>query len=76
MNGRLMLREVAQCKEEDLISFQDVAKHRYFNTNNLWLDLEALSRELDASPGGRDCVLRRRAGHRRSAGSFRTGEDY
>jgi UTP--glucose-1-phosphate uridylyltransferase len=52
MNGRLMLREVAQCKEEDLVSFQDVAKYRYFNTNNLWLDLEALSRELDAAPGG------------------------
>jgi UDP-N-acetylglucosamine pyrophosphorylase len=50
--GRLMLREVAQCPEEDLASFQDVARHHYFNTNNLWLDLDALARELAASPSG------------------------
>ena len=42
-NGRLILREVAQCPESDRADFQDVAKHRYFNTNNLWLDLDALA---------------------------------
>jgi UTP--glucose-1-phosphate uridylyltransferase len=51
-DGRLMLREVAQCPTEDLSSFQDVSKHRYFNTNNLWLDLEALSEALESSPFG------------------------
>ena len=50
--GRLILREVAQCPEEDMESFQDIQRHHYFNTNNLWLDLDALARELDASLTG------------------------
>jgi UTP--glucose-1-phosphate uridylyltransferase len=50
--GRLILREVAQCPEEDMGSFQDIQRHHYFNTNNLWLDLDALARELDASLTG------------------------
>ena len=44
--GRLVLREIAQTPEEDLDSFQDVTRHQYFNTNNLWLDLEAVSTAL------------------------------
>jgi UDP-N-acetylglucosamine pyrophosphorylase len=32
-------------------SFQDIARHRYFNTNNLWINLPALSRLL-AEKGG------------------------
>lgn len=40
--GRLLLREVAQCPPEDLGAFQDIERHRFFNTNNLWLDLNAL----------------------------------
>ncbi len=39
---RLILRESAQCPEEDAGHFQDIARHRYFNTNNLWIDLRAL----------------------------------
>ncbi len=50
--GRLILREVAQCPDADLEAFQDVGRHRYFNTNNLWLDLDALSDRLETSPGG------------------------
>jgi UDP-N-acetylglucosamine pyrophosphorylase len=50
--GRLILREVAQCPDSDLQSFQDIAKHRHFNTNNLWLDLEALAGMLERSPDG------------------------
>lgn len=42
-DGRLLLRELAQCPEEDLASFQDLALHRYFNTNNLWLHLPSLA---------------------------------
>ena len=45
-DGRLVLREIAQTPEEDLDSFQDVERHRYFNTNTLWLDLRALAGEL------------------------------
>lgn len=41
-SGHFLLREVAQCPKEDMDSFTDVSKHRYFNTNNLWVDLEAI----------------------------------
>ncbi len=27
--------------------FQDIERHRYFNTNNLWIRLDALRAELD-----------------------------
>jgi len=50
-NGGLLLREVAQCPEEDLGAFQDVARHRYFNTNTIWLDLHAVAAELSARGG-------------------------
>ncbi len=38
-NGQLVLREGAQCAERDFEYFQDINRHRFFNTNNLWLDL-------------------------------------
>ncbi len=46
--GPLLLREVAQCPAADLGAFQDTARHRYFNTNNLWIDLDALQARIDA----------------------------
>ena len=49
--GGLVLREVAQTPDEDLGAFQDIARHRFFNTNNLWLDLRALRSVLDAQGG-------------------------
>lgn len=49
----LVLREIAQTPDDDLGAFQDITRHRYFNTNNLWLDLEA----LDAALRERDGVL-------------------
>lgn len=51
-DGRLVLRESAQCTPEDVGTFQDIQRHRYFNTNNLWLDLDALAHALEASPEG------------------------
>lgn len=48
---RLILREVAQCPEGDLEAFQDISRHQFFNTNNLWLNLAALKEALDASDG-------------------------
>ncbi|GAB4277529.1 MAG: UTP--glucose-1-phosphate uridylyltransferase [Candidatus Promineifilaceae bacterium] len=45
-NGQLILRESAQCPDEDVPTFQDVTRHRYFNTNNLWLNLPALQQLL------------------------------
>lgn len=41
-DGGLVLREVAQTPDEDLDAFQDIRRHRYFNTNTLWVDLRAL----------------------------------
>ena len=50
-DGRLLLREVAQCPEADLEAFQDIDKHRYFNTNSLWLRLDLLKEQLAADAG-------------------------
>ena len=42
LNGQLILREAAQCPAEGMAQFQDIARYRYFNTNSLWVRLEAL----------------------------------
>jgi UDP-N-acetylglucosamine pyrophosphorylase len=47
-NERLTLREVAQCPEADMAAFQDVERHRYFNTNNIWINLSRLKAVLEA----------------------------
>jgi UTP--glucose-1-phosphate uridylyltransferase len=41
-DGGLVLREIAQTPDEDVDAFQDTSRHRYFNTNTLWVDLHAL----------------------------------
>lgn len=46
-DNQMLLREVAQTDEEDLGDFQDVDKHRYFNTNSLWIRLDKLKQALD-----------------------------
>lgn len=45
-DGQFVLRESAQCPPEDMPYFQDVTRHKYFNTNNLWLHLPALQTVL------------------------------
>ena len=50
-DGRLALREVAQCPANDLEAFQNIARHRYFNTNSLWLRVSDLLAAL-AENGG------------------------
>lgn len=50
-DGQPLLREVAQCPDEDIDDFQNIDKHRYFNTNNLWIRLDALKEQLDANGG-------------------------
>ena len=47
-NGQLILRESAQCPAPDMEAFQDITRHKYFNTNNLWLNLPALKELLSA----------------------------
>merc|ERR1719356_351053 len=49
--GGLLLRESAQCPDEDEKAFQDVSKYKYFNTNNLWVDLVALKAIFDKHGG-------------------------
>ncbi len=50
-DGRLALRESAQCPADEADEFQDVERYRYFNTNNLWIRLEALRALLDTHDG-------------------------
>ena len=50
-DNQLLLREVAQCPEEDLNEFQNVDKHLYFNTNSLWIRLDVLKEMLDKEDG-------------------------
>jgi UTP--glucose-1-phosphate uridylyltransferase len=50
-DGRLILREVAQTPPEDQDSFRDYRRWRYYNTNNLWVDLRALAAALEAGGG-------------------------
>ena len=41
---QLVLRDSAQTAPEDEAAFADITNHRYFNANNLWVDLHALGR--------------------------------
>lgn len=50
-DGRLLLREVAQTPDEDLEQFQDIDRHRYFNTNSIWLRLDLLKAQLGKEGG-------------------------
>lgn len=47
-SGQLLLRESAQCPPADEAAFQDIDRHKYFNTNNLWLNLVALKQLLSS----------------------------
>ncbi|MDQ6605263.1 MAG: UTP--glucose-1-phosphate uridylyltransferase [Actinomycetota bacterium] len=50
-DGQLVLRESAQTPTEDEDSFRDYRRWRYYNTNNLWVDLRALSDLLEERGG-------------------------
>jgi UTP--glucose-1-phosphate uridylyltransferase len=51
-DGQLVLRETAQTPTEDADSFRDYRRWRYYNTNSLWIDLDALEATLAERPGG------------------------
>jgi UTP--glucose-1-phosphate uridylyltransferase len=44
--GGLVLREIAQTPDRDVEAFQDIGRHRFFNTNTLWVNLRALDAVL------------------------------
>jgi UTP--glucose-1-phosphate uridylyltransferase len=50
-DGSLVLRETAQTPPEDQESFRDYRRWRYYNTNNLWVDLKVLADTLDRHDG-------------------------
>ncbi len=50
-NGRLLLREGAQCPANERQAFQDIERYRYFNTNSLWVDLRRLKQLIDETGG-------------------------
>ncbi|HET8755040.1 MAG TPA: UTP--glucose-1-phosphate uridylyltransferase [Solirubrobacteraceae bacterium] len=50
-DGGYLLRETAQTPKEDLDALQDIGRHRYVNTNNLWVDLRALGDVMRARDG-------------------------
>ncbi len=56
-SGGYVLREIAQCPEKDLKDFQNIRKHRFFNTNNIWVSLPALQAILDRENGVMDLPL-------------------
>ncbi|MBL7070164.1 MAG: UTP--glucose-1-phosphate uridylyltransferase, partial [Candidatus Omnitrophica bacterium] len=45
-NGNLTLRESAQCPKEEEEEFQNITLYRYFNTNTIWVNLQALKEKL------------------------------
>lgn len=48
---QLVLRDSAQTAPEDEAAFADITRHRYFNCNNLWIDLRALDAALTEHSG-------------------------
>ena len=54
--GRLLLRESSQAPTttggEIIPEFQDTTRYRHFNTNNIWLDLDAVVRVAREHDGG------------------------
>lgn len=47
-NGRLVLREAAQCADDEEEQFQDINRYGYFNSNNIWINLEYLKKLFDS----------------------------
>ncbi len=50
-NGDLLLREAAQCRPEDRAAFQDIDRYRFFNTNNIWVNLVHLKKKIERRGG-------------------------
>jgi len=45
--GPLTLREIAQCPEDEINSFQNINLYKYFNTNNIWVHLPSLKKIVE-----------------------------
>ncbi len=47
LNGRLILREAAQCPADEIDAFQNIEHYRFFNTNNIWVNLQDLKQLIN-----------------------------
>ncbi len=45
-NGRLVLREIAQCPPDEVAAFKNLDCYRFFNTNNIWINLVRLNERI------------------------------
>lgn len=54
-DNTIVLRELAQTPGADVRYFQDITRHAFLNTNNLWLNLESLAKL--SSQGGPELPL-------------------
>ncbi|XP_052272973.1 UTP--glucose-1-phosphate uridylyltransferase-like isoform X2 [Dreissena polymorpha] len=45
--GKLRLLEIAQVPKDHVDEFKSISKFKIFNTNNLWVNLEAIKRVID-----------------------------
>ena len=50
-DDRLILRETAQTLDEDKVALQDLNRHKYCSTNNIWFDLKALKKVMAERDG-------------------------
>ena len=55
--GQLMLREISQVPEEDISKALNYRRHRYFNTNNIWVRVDALKELLERNDGVLDLPI-------------------
>ena len=58
--GKVRLLEIAQVPKEHVNEFKSIKKFRYFNTNNIWLNVQAIKRvvendelEMEIIPNGK-----------------------
>lgn len=49
IDGQANLLEIAQVPDTHLENFQNIDVFRYFNTNNLWLDMEAIKQRIESN---------------------------
>jgi UTP--glucose-1-phosphate uridylyltransferase len=49
--GQLLLREMSQVRSEDKRAATNIKKHPYFNTNSIWVRVDALKQKLEEFDG-------------------------
>jgi UTP--glucose-1-phosphate uridylyltransferase len=56
-DGRVILREAAQTMSDEMEFFTDENRHRFFNTNNIWINLPRLKEVLVETEGVLDLPI-------------------